>query len=322
MQDPGRDEGAPGRLIPAPGRRATPNVSDTPDRYRGRFAPSPTGPLHLGSLVAAMASYLDARAHGGDWLVRMEDVDQTRTVPGAADDILRTLEALGFEWDGQVLVQSQREEIYGAAIGQLKDDRLAFDCGCSRGDIAALAPLGPEGPIYPGTCRDGLPAGRKARSVRLRVPDREMVFVDRIAGERRQNLAREVGDFVIRRADGYTAYHLAVVFDDAMQGINQVVRGADLLHSTARQRHLQASLGLPVPAYAHVPLVLDPRGHKLSKQDRAHPVDATDPLPVLATALAFLGQSQPPDRPANPAEFWQWAIEHWDIDRVPKPAES
>lgn len=296
-------------------------MSDVPGRYRGRFAPSPTGPLHLGSLVAAMASYLDARAHGGDWLVRMEDVDQTRAVPGAADDILRTLEALGFEWDGSVLVQSHRDEVYGAAIGHLKDAGDAFDCGCSRADIAELALLGPEGPIYPGTCRDGLPAGKTPRSVRLQVPDQDITFHDRIAGACRQNLAREVGDFVIRRADGFTAYQLAVVLDDAEQGINQVVRGADLLSSTARQLYLQQRLGLPHPRYAHVPLVLGADGRKLSKQDRAHPVNAADPLPALATALAFLGQSPAPERPADVGEFWRWAIEQWDIERVPKSAE-
>ena len=290
--------------------------------YRGRFAPSPTGPLHFGSLVAAMASYLDARARQGEWLVRMEDVDETRAVAGAADQILRTLEAFGFQWQGRVLVQSQRKGLYADVIAQLRQDRYAFDCGCSRAEISAIARQGAEGPIYPGTCRDRLPAGKGPRSVRLRVADRILSFQDRIAGPQQQNLARELGDFVIRRADGYTAYQLAVVVDDAEQGITDVVRGADLLRSTPRQIYLQGLLGLPTPCYAHVPLVLGPDGHKLSKQDRAHPVQAADPLPALLSSLAFLGQCPPPEPPANVGEFWRWAITHWDIDRVPRPAES
>jgi glutamyl-Q tRNA(Asp) synthetase len=289
--------------------------------YRGRFAPSPTGPLHYGSLVAAMASYLDARARQGDWLLRMEDVDETRTVPGAADDILRTLDAFGFQWQGQVLVQSRRKSLYGDVIAQLRLDGNAFDCGCSRADISASPRRGPEGPIYPGTCRDRLPAGKRARSVRLRVTDQDIAFTDRIAGPQRQDLAAELGDFVIRRADGYTAYQLAVVVDDAEQGINQVVRGADLLRSTPRQIYLQGLLGLPTPSYAHVPLALGPDGRKLSKQDRAHPVLAADPLPPLLSALAFLGQLPPPEPPASIDAFWQWAIANWDIDRVPTPTE-
>lgn len=290
--------------------------------YRGRFAPSPTGPLHFGSLVAALASYLDARAVDGQWLLRIEDVDETRAVAGAAGDILRTLEALGLHWDGDVLVQSHRKAAYLAAIDDLKARGLAYDCGCTRKEIAAVAPHGIEGPIYPGTCRDGLPPGKQPRSVRLKVPDRDIGFDDRIVGHVHHNLARELGDFVIHRADGYTAYQLAVVLDDAEQGINQVVRGADLLLSTPRQIYLQQLLELPSPRYAHVPLVLDEDGHKLSKQDSAHPVSAAEPLTALLSALAFLGQSPPDERPASVDEFWRWAIPRWDIDRVPKPTET
>jgi len=289
--------------------------------YRGRFAPSPTGPLHFGSLVAAMASYLDARAHRGDWLVRMEDVDETRTVPGAADHILRTLDAFGFQWQGQVLVQSHRKTLYSDVIAELRLERLAFDCGCSRAEISASARQGPEGPIYPGTCRDRLPAGKRARSVRLRVTNQAIGFNDRIAGPQHQDLAAELGDFVIRRADGYTAYQLAVVVDDAEQAITQVVRGADLLRSTPRQIYLQGLLGLPTPGYAHVPLVLGPDRRKLSKQDRAHPVAAENPLPALLSGWDFLGQLPPPEPPTSINAFWQWAIANWDIDRVARPAE-
>lgn len=291
-------------------------------RYRGRFAPSPTGPLHFGSLVAAMASYLDARAAGGDWLLRIEDVDELRAVAGAAEDIRRTLEGLGFQWDGAVLRQSERKARYRDAIERLKRAGQAFDCGCSRSEVAAHAQRhGPEGPIYPGTCRNGLPTGRLARSVRVRVPGHDIGFDDRIAGRVVHNLARELGDFVIHRADGYASYQLAVVVDDADQGVNQVVRGADLLLSTPRQIHLQRLLGLAQPGYAHVPLVMGDDGHKLSKQDRAHPVRPSDPLPALLSALDFLGQCAPLDSPASVEEFWRWAIDHWDISRVPKPAE-
>ncbi len=288
--------------------------------YRGRFAPSPTGPLHLGSLVAALASYLDARAAAGQWLVRIEDVDQTRAVPGAADGILRTLDALGFTWDGPVVMQSGRTELYDAAIEALKMAGQAYDCGCSRAEIAAVATSGNEGPLYPGTCRDGLPPGKQPRSVRLRVPQDTVCCADRIAPRLCQQMASEIGDFVIRRADGYTAYQLAVVVDDADQGISHVVRGADLYTSTPRQRYLQGLLGLPLPAYAHVPLVRGPGGLKLSKQDRARPVDPTAPLPALRYALRFLGQAEPPER-TDLAGFWRWAISHWDIGRVPPSTE-
>lgn len=299
-----------------------PDVKQAPaGRYRGRFAPSPTGPLHLGSLVAAMASYLDARAAGGEWLVRIEDVDQTRAVPGAADNILRTLDALGFDWDGEVLVQSRRTARYDQVINRLVDAETAFPCGCTRAEIAAVASAGAEGPIYPGTCRDGLAAGKQARSIRLKVTTDNICCADRVAPYLCQNLAAEIGDFVIRRADGFAAYQLAVVVDDADQGVTHIVRGADLRLSTPRQRYLQHCLGLPTPSYAHVPLVLGPDGMKLSKQDQAHPIDPGNPLPLLRYALRFLGQTLPP-KDAELSDLWHWAIAHWDITRVPKPLES
>ncbi|MEO8411165.1 MAG: tRNA glutamyl-Q(34) synthetase GluQRS [Propionivibrio sp.] len=289
-------------------------------RYRGRFAPSPTGPLHFGSLVAALGSYLDARAQGGEWLLRIEDIDQPRTVAGAADDIQRTLAAFGFEWDGEVLVQSRRLDRYHAALVRLQLDGDVYPCACSRSEIAAVADRHSVdgGLLYPGICRHGLAAGKAARAWRLRVPDREMSFVDRIQGAMRQNLERDVGDFVLLRADGQYAYQLAVVVDDAEQGVTDVLRGADLLDSTLRQIYLQQRLGLPTPVYAHLPVVVNAAGEKLSKQTRAAAVEAGKGSAVLAEAMALLGQPVPAElRGAPLPEFWAWAIAAWSIARVP-----
>lgn len=289
-------------------------------RYTGRFAPSPTGPLHLGSLVAAVASYADALACNGHWLVRMEDVDQTRAIPGMDRQILRTLERLGFRWEGPVLYQSTRTDRYLSCIDDLRRRELAYDCGCSRSEVAAKATTGIEGPIYPGTCREGLGPNREPRSIRLKVADRDMICEDRIAPSLRQNPARDLGDFVIRRADGYVAYQLAVVVDDADQGITDVVRGADLYLSTPRQVYLQQLLNMPTPRYAHVPLVRGADGAKLSKQDKARPVDPESPMDALRRAWRFLGQtSPPPDLTVD--DFWRWAGEAWRIDHVPPPLE-
>jgi len=288
--------------------------------YRGRFAPSPSGPLHFGSLVAALGSYLDARANGGQWLLRIEDVDGPRTVPGAADDIRRTLEAFGFEWDGEVLVQSERIDFYHAALVRLQVDGNAYPCACSRSEIAAAASVVAVdgGLVYPGTCRAGIGAGRAARSWRLRVPDREISFVDRVQGPARQNLQREVGDFVLLRADGQYAYQLAVVVDDAAQGINAVVRGVDLLDSTPRQIWLQECLGAPAPSYAHLPVVVNVAGEKLSKQTLAAAARPAGDSALLARASGFLGHPVPAEVRAAPvADFWSWAISCWSIDRVP-----
>ena len=283
---------------------------------RGRFAPSPTGPLHFGSLVAAVASYLDARASGGEWLVRIEDVDQLRAIAGAADDILRTLEAFGFEWDGGIAYQSRRSAHYDDALDALRRLGVAYDCACSRKDVASAGHIGADGPVYAGRCRRGIPLGATPRAVRVRTHDAPITVVDGIYGTQSQRLESAVGDFVVRRADGYFAYQLAVVVDDTDQGITRVVRGADLLSSTPRQVYLQCLLGLPTPAYAHVPVVLDADGRKLSKRDLAHPVDRRDPLPALLAAWRFLGQAQEADQPASPAEFWAFAIAQWDIGRV------
>jgi glutamyl-Q tRNA(Asp) synthetase len=291
-------------------------------RYRGRFAPSPTGPLHFGSLVAALASCLDARARGGEWLVRIEDVDRPREVAGAADAQLATLEAFGFAWDGAVLRQSARTHRYDAALRALLAAGHAYVCGCSRRQIAAIARHGVEGWIYPGTCRALGLADGPHRAVRLRTDDVPVGFVDRVHGAIACRVERTLGDCVIRRADGLHAYQLAVVVDDAAQGITQVVRGADLLHATPWQIVLQRRLGLPTPGYAHVPVVLGPDGRKLSKQDSAHPVDRADPLPALLAAWDFLGQRWLSGRPGTVAEFWEEAPRCWDLARVPAQAPS
>ena len=288
--------------------------------YRGRFAPSPTGPLHFGSLVAAVGSYLDARSQGGEWLVRIEDVDEPRTQPGAADEILRTLDSFGFEWNGEVIVQSRRLDRYHAALVRLQADGDVYPCACSRSEIAAATDrLSVDGGLlYPGTCRSGLAEGKAARAWRMRVPDQEIWFIDRIQGPSTQNLEREVGDFVLLRADGQYAYQLAVVIDDAAQGVNTVVRGVDLLDSTARQMWLQQRLGIPTPSYAHLPVVVNAEGKKLSKQTQAAAVDASGGSAVLARAMAFLGHPVPAILSNAPlSDFWRWAISAWSIKQVP-----
>ncbi len=289
--------------------------------YRGRFAPSPTGPLHFGSLVAAVGSYLDARAQGGEWLVRMEDVDTPRNVPGAADGILATLEAYGFEWDGPVLWQSTRFAAYAEALQRLIDGGLAYGCACSRKEVADSGshPAIDGGLAYPGTCRNGLPAGRVARAWRLRVNDEALAFVDRLQGTVTQHLQSDVGDFVLRRADGLFAYQLAVAVDDEFQAISDVVRGADLLASTPRQIWLQHCLGYATPRYAHLPVASNAAGEKLSKQTLAPALAAGQAGPTLVRALAFLGQAVPAELAQAPlAEIWAWAHAHWDFAAMPR----
>jgi glutamyl-Q tRNA(Asp) synthetase len=285
--------------------------------YIGRFAPSPTGPLHFGSLVAALGSYLDARHQGGKWLVRMEDLDRPREIPGAADLILRTLDAFGLEWDGAVEYQSRRDPAYREAAEKLRHMGLLYPCGCSRGEIRRRGRPGPEGPIYPGTCRNGLPPGCKRRALRLHTTAETVATDDRIQGRIAQSLETEVGDFVLHRADGLFAYQLAVVVDDAWQGVTHVVRGADLLLSTPRQIYLHRLLELPTPLYAHLPLAVDGAGRKLSKQLSSRPVDAANPAPALLAALQHLEQPLPPE-PIGPAgDILSWAIEHWDPALIP-----
>ncbi len=290
--------------------------------YRGRFAPSPTGPLHFGSLVAAVGSFLQAKSRRGEWLVRMEDLDPPRAAPGAADDILRTLEAFGLYWDGAAVYQSARCEVYKEALAALRRSGVVYGCACTRREIADSSIGGADGPVYPGTCRDGLPEGRLARAWRVRTDGEPIEFQDAWQGTVRRHVATDYGDFVLRRADGLFAYQLAVVVDDAEQGITEVVRGADLLESTARQIHLQRLLDLPTPAYAHLPVAVNERGEKLSKQTRAAPVDRGEPIPALLRALRFLGQQPPTELfDAGLESIWRWAVRHWQPDRIPRTAK-
>jgi len=292
------------------------NAPASPVGPIGRFAPSPTGPLHFGSLVAALGSYLEAKVRGGRWLVRMEDVDQPRCKQEHADAILRLLEAAGFEWDGPVMVQSTRTARYAEILERLKAQGAVYPCGCTRAELAD-AVVGVDGaPVYPGTCRKGLPPGKPARAWRLHM-EGSIDFDDLVQGRQHQDLPREVGDCVLLRADCYFAYQLAVVVDDADQRIDHVVRGADLIHSTARQIYLQRVLGLPTPQYAHLPVAVDATGQKLSKQTLAAPVDARDPWPALRAAATFLGLPSNMCRLAS-ADFWHWARENWSLAKVPR----
>lgn len=296
-------------------------MTGRPAAYRGRFAPSPTGTLHFGSLIAAVASYLDARAHDGEWLVRMDNLDTPRCPPGAAGHILATLAAFGFEWPTPVLYQSTRSDAYQAALDQLRGAGLAYPCACSRKEIAdsAIAPAIDGGLAYPGTCRAGLPLGRHTRAWRFRTDEQPRRFTDRLQGERQQDLARDVGDFVLRRADGLFAYQLAVAVDDAAQGITDIVRGADLLDSTPRQIALQQALGFPTPRYAHLPVAANAAGEKLSKQTRATPLDPAHAAGQLCAALAFLGQPVPEGLARAPlAEVWAWARTYWSFASIPR----
>ena len=257
--------------------------------YRGRFAPSPTGRLHAGSLLAALGSWLDARAHEGAWVVRVEDIDPFRDIPGAGEAIVETLKAFGLESDEPVLWQHDRMDEYRKAIRKLVDEGKAFPCACSRRDVIAWHVIhGGDPAVYPGTCRNGT-HGRTAHSVRFRVDREPVSFTDRRLGFLEQNLEEVLGDFVIQRGDGLPAYQLAVVLDDGFQGITDVIRGEDLFDNTPRQIALQRGLGLPTPRYLHLPLVLNDRGEKLSKQGGATPVDAGRPLEELGCAWARLG---------------------------------
>ena len=290
-----------------------------PPRYRGRFAPSPTGPLHFGSLIAALASFCDARAANGEWLVRIEDVDLPRSRPGAEANILATLERYGFTWDGPVTRQSARTPLYEAALERLKSADLAYPCACTRRELET-APLGAGGErVYPGVCRDGMPAafrGRRQHSWRVRVGAAVVECHDRLQATQRQAMASDVGDFVVKRADGLFAYQLAVTVDDGEQRISHVVRGADLLASTPRQILLQQFLDLPTPSYLHVPVAINLAGEKLSKQTGATPLPAM-PLPSLLAAWNFLGQPPFPEQPASVAEFWAWTRSSWGAQRLP-----
>ena len=280
--------------------------------YIGRFAPTPSGYLHFGSLVAALASYLDARAVNGRWLLRMEDLDPPREVPGAQSAILKTLESYGLQWDGELVRQSSRHAEYAALVDTLLERGLAYACVCSRKQLE-----GYQG-IYPGFCREaGHPRANAA--IRLRVPEQSYCFTDRVQGPYSQHLGREVGDFVIQRRDGFYAYQLGVVIDDAWQGVTDIVRGADLLDSTPRQLYLQQLLGLAQPRYLHVPLIIQPDGHKLGKSYRSPPLPADQATPLLIRALRTLGQPVPDGASyGQPQELLHWASQHWDAERIPR----
>ncbi|PKO46217.1 MAG: tRNA glutamyl-Q(34) synthetase GluQRS [Betaproteobacteria bacterium HGW-Betaproteobacteria-22] len=288
--------------------------------YIGRFAPSPTGPLHFGSLVAAVASFCEAKAHRGHWLVRMEDLDKPREIKGAADTILHQLEAFGFEWQGKVIYQSLRHDAYAEVLQQLKNKKLVYPCTCTRKEIADNShQLGVDGVIYPQTCLKHPLKPHVTAAWRIKTNQAEISFNDAIQGNIRQMLSQQIGDFILKRADGLFAYQLAVVVDDAAQGITHIVRGADLLDSTPRQIYLQQMLSYNTQQYAHIPVANDVAGQKLSKQTLAEPIDTNDASVTLWKALHFLGQ-QPPDEIKNVilAEVWHWALTHWNLAYIPK----
>ena len=281
------------------------------EQYVGRFAPSPTGPLHFGSLVAAVASYLQAKAHNGRWLVRIEDIDPPREQPGATELILEGLERYGFAWDGDIIYQSASHDAHMAAIRSLEQRGFAYPCDCSRKALAD-APRGPLGVIYPGTCRSGCDAEETA--IRVRTDDAPISFVDALQGRQTQRLESESGDFVIHRRDGLVAYQLAVVVDDMLEGITEIVRGIDIMESTQRQIWLQRLLGYPTPDYAHIPVVTHPDGDKLSKLTGAPGISFDQVRPTLVAALAALQQAPPGGlQRASLDDIWAWALENWKI---------
>ena len=297
--------------MPGQARRHYHSAMNNP-AYIGRFAPTPSGYLHFGSLVAALASYLDARAAGGKWLVRMEDLDPPREVPGAQAAILETLERYGFEWDGELVRQSERHDAYAAVLQRWLTQGLAYACTCSRKQLEDF-----HG-VYPGFCRDAGHDWDNA-AIRIRVPELKYRFVDRVQGPFEMHLGRESGDFVIRRRDGLYAYQLAVVVDDASQGVTDIVRGADLLDSTPRQLYLQELLGAAQPRYLHVPLITQPDGHKLGKSYRSPPLPADQATPLLLRALRALGQPTAPQLShASAREVLEWGVEHWNPALIPR----
>lgn len=288
--------------------------------YIGRFAPSPTGPLHFGSLVAAVASYCDARKNHGKWLLRMEDLDRPRTVYGAADTILQQLESFGFEWDGPVVYQSQRDSFYNEALETLNAKQLIYPCTCTRKEIADSSSIvGIEGVIYPGTCLQQPIKPDAPIAWRIKTNDIKISFIDKIQGNIHQTLNTDIGDFILKRADGLFAYQLAVVVDDALQGITHVVRGADLLDSTPRQIYLQRLLNYTTPQYTHVPVACNAAGEKLSKQTLAAAIDTSKTSFNLVQALDFLGQAPPANLlTENVNAIWQWAFANWQLPAVPQ----
>lgn len=286
--------------------------------YRGRFAPTPSGPMHFGSLTTAVGSYLQAKANNGEWLIRIEDIDPPRIVKGATDSILRCLDKYGLNWDGPVLYQSSRYDAYRESINSLQKMQLVYPCSCSRKDIAETNINNSAMSVYPGTCRQGLQKDRQNISLRILTTNSDIEFDDLFSGHSKQNVETEVGDFILRRNDGNYAYHLAVVVDDHDQGMTEIIRGRDLIDSTHRQIFLQQLLGLNTPVYGHLPLVIDQRGCKLSKQNKnISSLLESDPLPILFQALVFLNQQPPEDLlTADLDSFWGWAIDHWQSQNI------
>ena len=284
--------------------------------YRGRFAPSPTGPLHFGSLLAAISSYAQARQQQGKWLVRIEDVDLPRCDSNSTSLILKALEAYGMHWDEDIIYQSQRNQYYQAALDILNAQNDTYGCACTRKEINKT--IIDNSHIYPGTCRNGLPAGKSARSIRMRTDNKKISFSDKIQNPISQHLLDEVGDFIIKRSDNLFAYQLAVVVDDAEQNITEVVRGSDMLDSTPRQIYLQQHLNYATPDYMHIPLAAHSDGHKLSKQTMAPAIALDNPCPTLIKALNFLGQQVPDElRDTNIQTIWEWVIENWSAKNIP-----
>lgn len=290
----------------------------THHNYLGRFAPSPTGPLHFGSLIAAVGSYLQAKHLQGQWQLRIEDIDPPREVEGATESIIHTLDKYGFEWDGDIIYQHQRLELYQHYLEQLLNEEWVFPCTCSRKEIAQQQKQANK-LIYPGTCRHKKKAGQRQYTYRVKAHHGEITFTDGIQGRQQFNLSSNIGDFVIKRADGLFSYQLAVAIDDAVTGITEVVRGSDLLDSTPRQIHVQKLLRLTTPCYAHLPVATNTRGQKLSKQTFARPLSNKNITETLWEVLNVLGQK--PDlelKKSSITEFWQWAIANWNNQNIPK----
>ena len=287
-------------------------------QYIGRFAPSPTGPMHFGTLIAAVGSYLQAKTNQGQWLIRMEDVDTTRVVEDSDTQLLNSLEAFGFEWDSEVIYQTTRNVLYSDALERLNQQHLIYPCTCSRKHLASHVDYKKTG-VYPGTCREQSLPFQGEHALRLKVSNTNIRFDDMIMGPQQENLATECGDFVIKRKEGLFAYQLAAVVDDASQGITEIVRGADLLDSTARQIYLQQLLGYKTPTYIHLPLALGDDGNKLSKQSESRAIDNNHPTLALVDALSHLGQQPPESLKNHPLDdIWTWAIQHWDIKTIPQ----
>jgi len=286
--------------------------------YRGRFAPSPTGPLHFGSLLAAISSYAPARQAQGKWLVRIEDVDLPRCDSSSTKSILTALETYGMQWDEEIIYQSQRDKYYQSALDILSHKNSIYHCGCTRKEINKITPSIESINIYPGTCRNGIPKGKTARSIRMRTNSTPISFEDNVQGKFIQNIAHEVGDFIIKRADNLFAYQLAVVVDDEEQGITDIVRGSDMLDSTPRQIFLQQQLDYFTPRYTHIPLAINSDGQKLSKQTKAPAIRLNDPRPILISALNFLHQQVPNElRDTDIETIWSWAIHNWSTNKIP-----